>query len=163
MSEDRALRSILRTAIQREADSQALYSHIAAQVADSGARAKFGMLASEEQGHRGIVEKMYKDRFGKLDFTPRAADVPDFSDEHKRRVTAVDAVKMAIKKEKEAQRFYADLGEKMDSKEAAALCKKMREQEEGHEKILEDEYRVLSNQFYWYPILEPPWHLKDDL
>jgi rubrerythrin len=163
MSEERVLRSLLRTAIQREADSCALYSHIAAQVSDAGARAKFGRLAGEEQGHRQVVEKMYTDRFGKLDFTPKAASLPDFSGEQKRRVTAIEAVKMAIKKEKESQKFYADLGEKTDTKEAAALCGKMREQEAGHEKILQDEYRVLTNQFYWYPILEPPWHLKEDL
>jgi rubrerythrin len=163
MTEEHVLKSILRTAIQREADSHALYSHIAAQVKDAGARAKFERLASEEQGHRAIVEKMYAERFGKIDSRPKQAALPDLSDEQRRRANAIDAVKMAIKKEKQSQEFYVDLGEKLAAKEGVELCKKMLEQEQGHEKILEDELRVLTNQFYWYPILDPPWHIKEDL
>ena len=163
MSDDHVLKGILRTAIQREADSHALYIHIATQVKDAGARAKFERLAFEEHAHRTVVEKMYTDRFGKIDFKPKAARVPDLSDEKRRRAKAIDAVKMAIQKEKDAQQFYLDLREKMDSKEGEDLCKKMCEQEQGHQKVLEDELRVLTNQFYWYPILEPPWHLKEDL
>jgi rubrerythrin len=163
MSSEHALKGILRTAIQREADSHALYIHIANQVKNAGARAKFERLAVDEQAHRTIVEKMYTQRFGKMDFQPKAADVPDLTDEKQRQAKALDAVKMAIEKEKESQKFYLDLAEKLDSKEGADLCKQMYEQEQGHQKVLEDELRVLTNQFYWYPILDPPWHLKEDL
>lgn len=164
VSDNNVLKGILRTAIQREADSRALYTHIATQVRDAGARAKFERLAFEEQGHREIVEKMFIDRFGKIDFTPKdAAALPDLSSEQKMRANAAEAVKMAIQKEKESQVFYRDLGEKLGTEEGRDICRKLREQEEGHEKVLEDEYRVLTNQFYWYPILDPPWHLKDNL
>jgi len=163
MSNDHVLKGVLRTAIQREADSHAFYIHIATQVKDAGARAKFERLAFEEQAHRTIMEKMYADRFGKIDFKPKAAGVPDLSDENRRHANAVDAVKMAIEKEKQAQKFYLDLRDKLDDKKGADLCTQIYQQEQGHQKVLEDELRVLTNQFYWYPILDPPWHLKEDL
>ena len=50
------LKEALRTAIQREADSTALYTHIAQNVKNPKARAKFERPAEMEQGHRDIVE-----------------------------------------------------------------------------------------------------------
>lgn len=163
MTDAKVLREVLRTAIQRESDSKALYMHIAKEVKAAEARAKFERLAEMEQGHRDTVERIYAGRFGAVDFQPKPAALPDLSNEKTMHTNAAGALKMAIKKEKEAQEFYRNLAEQLGDNEGRDLCGKMEEEERSHQKLIEDELRVLSNQFYWYPILDTPWNIREDL
>ncbi len=157
------LKEVLRTAIQREADSTALYTHIAQNVKNPEARAKFERLAEMEQGHRDIVDGAYTRYIGPVDFEPKPMDLPDFSSEEMMRANARSALEMAIRREKEAQEFYRKLAEQLGESEGSELCNKMEQEEQSHQKILEDELRVLSNQFYWYPMLGPSWKDRENI
>ncbi len=163
MTDGDTLKELLRTAIQCEADAAALYTHVAQCVKSPDARVKFERLAEMERNHRKIVEDVYTRLTGEAGFQPRPADLPDLSSEETIRANAKSALEMAIAKEKDAQEFYRNLAEQLGESEGIELCRKMEQEESSHQKMLEDELRVLNNQSHWYPILEPPWNIKEDL
>jgi rubrerythrin len=159
--EDKTVKKILAVAVQRETDSQRLYTHIASQVINTAAKAKFEALAAEEANHEKIVRGMYEKRFGKLDLKPAPTDLPAISRE--KTESSKEVLEFAVEREKESQAFYKGLAEKIDDREARDLCGKMVEEERKHQQLLENELRVLTKEFYWYSIYAPPWQVKDEL
>ena len=153
---------IFLLALQREIDSQRLYDHIASQVVNSVAKAKFEVLKREEAFHEKIVREMYEKSIGALDFTPAETDLPEISGKQ-REEDSVAVLEFAIEKEREAQAFYRDLASQINDEEGKKVCGKLLEEETSHQHTLEDDLRVLNREFYWYSLEAPPWQVKDQL
>ncbi len=69
----------------------------------------------------------------------------------------------AIEKEREAQAFYKDLASRINDEEGKKVCGKLLDEETCRQHALEDELRVLAQEFYWYSLEAPPWQVKDQL
>jgi rubrerythrin len=136
---------VLRTGIQREIESQKLYTELGRMVVDQQAKYVFAKLVREEKRHQEILERFVAGgiREGML----KPDEVLDYRiAEHleqppvKPDMTLAEIFLLAANREKMSNEFYLGLAGAYPSGEAKKLLLKLASQELGHKQQMEKLY-----------------------
>ncbi|MGQ9618614.1 MAG: ferritin family protein [Candidatus Aminicenantia bacterium] len=155
------LQDLLLTALKSEIEARDFYKKIAEGVKNFLLKDRILFLASEEEKHRRVFEKIYIEKFpGKELVLPEKSPVPlpelKIEDE---RVPINDVFWMAMQAEKSAHDFYSSFAERFpfDSVERKMLLY-VASMEMGHYQLLNTE-RENAMKFEDFDIIFPLTHI----
>ncbi len=152
------LQKALQDAIKGEIEGRELYKVAAEKTGDTKAKEVFQMLAAEEQGHHDTLLQMAKDYTqGKGLTMPQLqtpasfedAESPIFTREFKDKVSDFDmtALSIGIKLELESEKFYREMAEKAQEKEAKELFASLADWERGHYDYLQSQVGFFEDYY----------------
>jgi rubrerythrin len=143
------LSDVLNKGIQREIESQQLYSDLERRVKESAAKYAFEILVKEEHRHQQILEQYLK---GGL--TKGALDIKQVVDyriaEHLQQpgirpeMTLPEIFMLAANREKESNQFYLGLASIHPAGETKQLLEKLASEELGHKSKVESLYTQVA-------------------
>lgn len=142
MAAQLTLMEVLGKAVQREIDSQRLYTDLGNQVREDSAKYAFEELGQQERGHQAILEQYMKGEFKKgaldtghvVDYKiAERLDHPAISPN----MTLKEAFLLAANREKLSHEFYLDLAGIHPSGEVKKLLKKLATEELRHKQKVE--------------------------
>lgn len=146
---DMTLSGVLQKGIQREIESQRLYSELGKKVRDPAAKYAFEVLVKEEYHHQQILEQYLA---GGL--KEEALDIRQTVDYHiaerfqqpeiEANTALPDIFLFAAKREKEASEFYLDLASLHPPGKTRKLLEKMASEELGHKNRVESLYTEVA-------------------
>lgn len=143
------LSDVLNKGIQREIESQRLYTNLGQRVKDSAARYAFNILVQEERRHQQILEQYLNGSFkeGVLDIK----QVVDYRiAEHLQQLeigsqmALPDIFILAANREKESNEFYLGLASIHPPGEIRKLLEKLASEELGHKNKVESLYTQVA-------------------
>ena len=148
----------LQTAIKGEIEGRELYKAAAEKTEDAKAKEVFQMLADEEQGHYDSLMQMAKEYAQGQELTMpqlsapasfQDAESPIFTREFKEKVSDFDmtALSIGIKLELESEKFYREMAEKSEEKEAKELFSKLADWERGHYDYLKSQVGFFESYY----------------
>ena len=156
------IKDAIKTAIQMEKDGYSFYKKAAAQTNSEMGRTIFEGLASDEQMHLDVFEKMFKDQVGKTEWnelvnsSKKYAAIPIFPKDLKDSeisdpdISEIDALRVAMDSEKEAIDYYSKIKEKLSEDDLKEIIDEIIEQEKNHYQLLEDEFNHINTTGYWF-------------
>jgi rubrerythrin len=162
MADIENVKDAILTAIQMEKDGYSFYMKAAAQTNSDMGRSIFESLASDEQRHLDVFQKMFEDKVSKTEWnelvesSKKYAQIPIFPNDLKDAPgmdtdsTELDALRMAMDGEKEAIEYYDKIKEKLDDKDVKNVIDEIIEQEKNHYSILENEFNHINSTGYWF-------------
>jgi rubrerythrin len=162
MSEIENVKDAILTAIQMEKDGYSFYMKVAAQTDSDMGRTIFESLASDEQDHLNVFQKMFEDKVDKSDWnelvnsSKKYANIPVFPTDLKdapgmdQDSTEIDALRMAMDSEKEAIEYYGKIKESLDDEDVKNVIDEIIEQEKNHYSLLEKEFNHINSMGYWF-------------
>jgi len=149
MAAQLSLREVLEKAIQKEIESQRLYSDLSLKVADESAKDAFQDLVGQEMEHQKLLESYLNGELteGALDIGQAVdykiaehLDQPEVSPDMK-----LDAVfLLAAQREKAAHDFYTSLAQIHPTGEVRRLVEKLAVQELNHKQRVEFLYNEVA-------------------
>ncbi|MDH4208100.1 MAG: ferritin family protein [Anaerolineae bacterium] len=161
----------LDVAIQTEKDGREFYERAAARTRDAGGRVLFTSLADDELEHLRLLESQRESLAGDGRWLPRAEmegqprpsvleGVPIFSrqsvaekvNEH---TSDLSALRMALLLEKDSVAFYSKAALETEDHEGRSMYERLAEMEKEHQRILDEEYKALSKEFWHTMGFEP--------
>ena len=151
----------LTLALEREHEANKNYSDAANKTTSASAKKTFSWLASEEQGHIKILEKLCGQlkesgkwlteqewcACGDISSPVQCSEFPSSSEaraEFAEDAAELDILRKAIEDERQAIKYYADLAEKTSDAGGKDMLNKLSAIEQGHLDLLEEEYEWLS-------------------
>lgn len=149
-TQENAVQTILRTAIQREIDAYTLYSSAAAKTQIPTAQELLKDLASQEQGHRNRLESLLKGKVFQvlsrtqqkkivdLKITDYLVEVPLAADSDLQ-----DILIVAGKREKASHDLYAALAQVTEDDETVKLFDFLANEELSHKNRVETLYEQI--------------------
>jgi rubrerythrin len=156
------VKDAILTAIQMEKDGYSFYMKAAAQTNSDMGRSIFESLASDEQQHLDVFQKMFEDKVSQsewndlVDSSKKYAKIPIFPTDLKDAPgmdtdsTELDALRMAMDSEKEAIEYYDKIKERLDDKDIQNVIDEIIEQEKNHYSLLEKEFNHINSTGYWF-------------
>ena len=156
------IKDAIKTAIQMEKDGYSFYKKAAAQTNSEMGRTIFEGLASDEQMHLDVFEKMFDEQVGKKEWnglvnsSKKYANIPIFPKDLKNSeisdpdISEIDALRIAMDSEKKAIDYYSKIKEKLTGEELVEIIDEIIEQEKNHYQLLEDEFNHINNTGYWF-------------
>ncbi len=156
------VKDAILTAIQMEKDGYTFYTKAAVQTRSDMGRTIFESLASDEQRHLDVFQKMFEDKVGQLEWndlinsSKKYANIPIFPTDLKDAPgmdldsTEIDALRMAMDSEKEAIDYYTNIIENLENKELKNVINEIIEQEKNHYSLLEKEFNHINTTGYWF-------------
>jgi len=152
------LQKALQDAIKGEIEGRELYKTAAEKTEDTKAKEVFQMLAAEEQGHHDTLLQMAKDYDQGKELAPPQLEVPTrfedaqspiFTREFKDKVSDFDmtALSIGIKLELESEKFYREMAEKAEEKEAKDLFNRLADWERGHFDYLQSQIGFFESYY----------------
>lgn len=155
------LEELILTALKSEIEARDFYKRVAERINNFLLRDRILFLSGEEEKHRGVFEKIYKDSFpGKEIILPEKNPVPlpelKIEDE---KVPISEVLWIAMQAEKSAHDFYASLSNLFpsESKERKMLLY-IASMEMGHYQLLQAE-RENALKFEDYEIIFSMTHM----
>lgn len=139
------VQSVLEKAIQKEIESQQLYTGMSERMIEEAAKDAFQRLSQEEQGHESLLRKYMREELGEgalkkghvLDYKiAEHLDQPDISFCMK----LEDIFLLAANREKTSHEFYLSLAEVHPPGQVRSLIEQLASQELEHKRKVE----------YWY-------------
>jgi len=162
MSTIENVKDAIKTAIQMEKEGYEFYKKAAAQTNSSMGCMIFEGLASDEQRHLDVFQKMFEEKVGKTEWedlvnsSKKYANIPIFPSDLKdaqgmdRDSTEIDALRLAMDSEKEAIDYYSEITENIDNEELRNVLNEIIEQEKNHFSLLEKEFNHINSTGYWF-------------
>jgi rubrerythrin len=147
----------VRVAMEAEKAAYQNYSKAAKMTKNPRGRDMFNQLSEFEMNHyrrlkdllKSLQEKgewiLYPGTSLKKPAALKAVKPPKGQDQ----LNDMDALKMAIRAEKKAQSYYRSMGELTRDSRGRDMYKRLAEEEELHEKLLNDQYYSLHNTGFW--------------
>jgi len=140
---------VLNKGIQREIESQRLYSDLRSRVRDDQTKYAFSMLFQQEQRHQQILQQYLSGGFKEgalqigqvIDY--RIAEYLD-QPQIKPDMKLPDIFLLAAKREKTANEFYLSLAAVHPAGEIRQLLEKLASEELGHKKTVESLYSEVA-------------------
>jgi rubrerythrin len=132
-------------AIRAEMDAARIYRDLQGLVKNEALKQKLDFLAKEEDRHKAILERVFRDHYPE-----RKLVVPAESKRPKKTVTLDDAAavldlfKLAMQKEKEAEDYYKDAKAKADDAQSKRILEYLRRVERSHYFMLKSEIDLLE-------------------
>lgn len=144
---------VLKFAISKEQASEQFYKELSAEMTDSAAKSIFQVIAKQEQHHAEALKlEIMKAGFTYNDEDPLGSDSEYEWDEHlelgddARDMGYVDALLLAIQKERAAFGLYAQLVGMTRDLELRKLLLELAEEEMRHVLQFEREYETVTHQ-----------------
>ena len=162
MSKIENVKDAIKTAIQMEKDGYDFYKKAAAQTNSTMGRAIFEGLASDEQRHLDVFQKMFEEKVGKPEWddlvssSKKYTNIPIFPTDLKDAPgmdadsSEIDALRLAMDSEKEAIDFYSEINENIDNEDLKNVLNEIIEQEKDHYSLLEKEFNHINTTGYWF-------------
>jgi rubrerythrin len=162
MDEIKNVKDAILTAIQMEKDGYSFYIKAASQTNSEMGRSIFESLASDEQKHLDVFQKMFENKVSKTEWkdlvesSKRYASIPIFPTDLKdapgmdKESTELDAIRMAMDSEKEAIDYYTKIKENLDDRNTKDVIDEIIEQEKNHYSLLEKEFNHINSTGYWF-------------
>jgi rubrerythrin len=147
----------IRVAMEAEKDAYQNYSKAAKMTKNPRGRDMFNQLSEFEMNHYRRLKDLLKSLQEKGEWTLypgtslkkppalKAVQPPKGQDQ----LNDMDALKMAIRAEKKAQSYYRSMVELTKDPRGRDMYKRLAEEEELHEKLLNDQYYSLHNTGLW--------------
>jgi len=135
---------IMGIAVRAEMDAAAIYRGLFGRVKNEVLRQKLDFLAREEDRHKALLERLFKDKFpGQALRVPEAGrpakGVPAVED-----MAVLDLFKLAMGKEKEAEEFYKDAKARIEDPAAKRMLEYLSRIERGHYFMIKSEIDLLQ-------------------
>jgi rubrerythrin len=152
----------LDLAMQTEKDGREFYKRAAERTSDAGGRVLFVSLADDELEHLRLLESQReslaeRNRWrspakAKVAAPAKIAGAPLFSrkalaDNLNEYTSDLSALRMAFLIEKDAVAFYTRAAAGTEDPDGKAMYESLAEMEREHQRILEEEYDALANEF----------------
>ena len=161
----------LDVAIQTEKDGREFYKRAAENTTDGGGKVLFTSLADDELEHLGLLESQRQALAKEGHWQPgsdaewrerpaRVEGAPVFSRaalaENVNAYTSdLSALRMAFLIEKDAVAFYTKAAANTEDPGTKEMYQRLVEMEKEHQRILEEEYEALANEFWSTMGFEP--------
>ena len=144
------LHELIAIAIKAEIESNGSYSRLADQVDNFVLKDKFRYLATEEEGHRQILEKLFRESFPDMELVlPEHSNAPIVNVTLSGENLLSDIMEQAMDAEKAAEEFYKGLAERFEDEERKGLMNYLANIEQGHHYFLNIErQRALRYETY---------------
>ncbi|ADD08269.1 ferritin family protein [Candidatus Aciduliprofundum boonei] len=145
-----SLEDLILLGIKSEEVAKEVYSKVAEEAKNPFLKTRLEALAKEEDRHREILVELYKDLFNGKE--PKPPENPDFIPEFpeisifKELGGTTDIRKIlegAMRAELSAKDYYESIAEKMKDTRVKTIMKYMAKIEEGHYKILKQQYEEI--------------------
>ena len=145
-----SLEDLILLGIKSEEVAKEIYSKVAKEAKNPFLKTRLEALAKEEDRHRDILVELYKDLFNGKE--PKPPENPDFIPEFpeirifKELGGTTDIRKIlegAMRAELSAKDYYESVAEKMEDPRVRTIMKYMAKIEEGHYKILKQQYEEI--------------------
>lgn len=162
MTDIENVKAAILTAIQMEKDGYSFYMKAAAQTNSDMGRSIFQSLASDEQRHLDVFQKMFENKVSQTEWkdlvesSKKYAKIPIFPTDLKDAPgidadsTELDALRMAMDSEKEAIEYYDKIKEKIEDKDVKNVIDEIVDQEKNHYLLLENEFNHINSTGYWF-------------
>ena len=162
MSEIDRVKEAIKTAIQMEKDGYSFYKKAAQQTSSEMGKSFFESLASDEQLHLEIFQKLFEDKIGKTEWeilvrsSKKYTDLPIFPkdletvDGINPDTDELDALRMGMDSEKEAIDYYNKIKEESANSKVKEIIDEIIDQEKNHYLLLEQEFDHLDKTGFWF-------------
>ena len=147
----------IETAMQAEKEASQFYSRASKKTKDPRGREMLQQLSEFEMNHYNKLKELSKSLRNKGEWilysgtvlkqqalSPKAVK-PKGQDQ----LTDMDALKLAIREERKAGAYYRSMAELTDDPRGKEMYKRLANEEELHEKLLNDQYYSLHNTGIW--------------
>jgi len=143
MEKDTYLKTI-NIFIANELEAEKFYRTLAKSISNDRSKKILLRMSAEESGHAVVLEKFKEKSFEDFSFLPPEVDMA-LSDTIEQvkisdSLSAEDVLKIAIKKEEAAVKYYKAFSEQIHDPEIKELCQQMINMELLHKNNLENEY-----------------------
>ena len=139
---------LMKNAVHSEIDSQGFYQEAVKCTKRDEAKKMFKRLIDDEKRHERILTERYtgltKDPLPSME--PHKKRIDMARKIVKGRTTEVDALKIAINKERWTHNNYLEMADNVKDKDLEDVLQLLAQDELGHEQILVAEYRAFTNQ-----------------
>ena len=132
--------AIMEYAISKEIEAAKFYEAASKEESYSGARELFGSFVKEERKHQAMLENFSKEsvehyKIHKIPDLKRSDYLVDL--EYKPGMAYADILRLAMKREEKAFKFYSDFGDKTGNEEHKKLFQLLSQEEAKHKLRLE--------------------------
>jgi len=147
-------------AMEAEMDAHNFYSKAAQKTKNHKGRDMFSQLADFEKNHFHHLKALYDSLKGEekwivysgTTFSERGNEVSrdlTIGEEVGSQANDLDALSMAVKEERKAQKYYHEMAKKTTDTLGRDMFKKLAREEELHERVLNDQFYSLTNKGLW--------------
>lgn len=140
-------------AVRAELDAAAIYRDLHGRVRNEVLKQKLDFLAKEEDRHKAILERLFRDHFPERTLTV-PAEIPG-----RKKAAALDAsasvpdlFKLAMSKEKEAEEFYKEAKAKVADARSKRILTYLSRVERSHYYMLRSEVDILEKFPDYYDV-----------
>lgn len=153
MKEGLTVLEVIGLAIRSEEEAADFYGHMAGRIKNELVRTKYESLAKEEIDHRHMLVELYKKMTGENSAPPKIPGKPKAAEGKKEGVASESfekLLKIAIKREQEANDFYRKAAAHAIDTNAKRTFEYLADIEQGHELLLKREYDSYLRDRNWY-------------
>ncbi|MDI6861633.1 MAG: ferritin family protein [Caldisericia bacterium] len=144
---------MLKKGIQSENEAKRFYYKLSLKVIDNKAKRRLIKFFKEEEKHELSLKKLLKKNFNKeYNAQESFKENPEFlsvEEDLGKDIKSVDIVKIAIKSEMNAIKFYSSLLDKIKNGRDRRIMNSLIKMEKSHEELLRREYELLKKEDYW--------------
>jgi len=151
---------VIETAMAAEKDANNFYSRAAQKTKDPKGRDMFSQLADFEMNHFRHLKDLYDSLKGEgkwiaypgTTFSVKGKKIStglSIGEEVGSQADDLDALSMAVKEERKAQKYYSEMAGKTADPLGKDMFKKLAREEELHERVLNDQFYSLNNNGVW--------------
>lgn len=131
-------------AIRAEIDAAGIYRGIHDRVRNAALKQKLEFLAREEDRHKAILERLFKDHFpGRTLVVPAAGARPAKAVPLSEETSVLDLFKLAMAKEKKAEEFYRGARAAAEDARSRHILDYLSRAERSHYYLLQSEINLL--------------------
>ena len=152
---------ILGIAVRNELDAAAIYRGLHGRVKNEVLKQKLDFLAREEERHKVILERLFKDKFPGQALQVPEAGAPDPSLPAGEAMSVLDLFTLAMGKEKQAEEFYRDAKSKIEDAAGRRMLDYLSRVERSHYYMIKSEIDLLQVFPEAYDVEES--HIGQDL
>lgn len=150
----------IKTAMAAEKDAHNFYSRAAQKTQSPKGKDMFSQLADFEMNHFRHLKALYDSLKGEgkwitysgTTFSAKGKKMGkglSIEEEVGAQADELDALSIAIKEEKKAQKYYLDMAQDTADPLGKDMFKKLAREEELHERVLNDQFYSLHNNGVW--------------
>jgi rubrerythrin len=152
---------ILGLAVRSEIDAAAIYRGLHGRVKNEVLKQKLDFLAREEERHKVILERLFKDKFPGQALQVPGAGGQEPSVPAGEALSVLDLFTLAMGKEQQAEEFYRDAKSKIEDPAGQRMLDYLSRVERGHYYMIKSEIDLLQVFPEAYDVEES--HIGQDL
>jgi rubrerythrin len=153
---------ILSVGIRSEIDAAGFYTRLQARVKNVILIQKLKFLATEEEHHKKILERLFRDRFSDRTLgAPEASWMPPIAADLGENPSVPALFHAALKAEEAAERFYDDASGRVADEGSRKILGYLGRVERSHQAMIRSEIDLLEKFPDYYNVED--WHIGGDL